>query len=123
MEIARYKGIASVCGSQIPVRPASNCVHTLSFRGTQIFNAEGTHLVATVQAISAERRQSSDDTTLMLAEPENGQPDVLVRWFYPGELTGHEFVYSKAQEQELAQDKDVTFVGTQVMPSAEAAGE
>ena len=46
-----------------------------------------------------------------------------MKWFYPGRLTGHEFVYPKQQEQEIAQGKQETFVGNQLMPSTEAAGE
>jgi hypothetical protein len=89
----------------------------------QIFNSDRTVLYATLQTIPAERMDLTGETTITLAEPEAGKPDVLVKWFYPGRLTGHEFVYSKQQEQEIAHARQETFVGNQLMPSAEAAGE
>jgi hypothetical protein len=87
----------------------------------RILNADGT-FVATVQTISAERAWATGDTAITLAEPESGQPD-LVKWFYPGRSTGHEFVYPKQQEQQIAQAKQETFVGSQLISSGQAAGE
>jgi hypothetical protein len=89
----------------------------------QIFNADHSVLYATLQTVSAERREPTGDTTITLAEPETGKPDVLVKWFYPGRTIGHEFVYPKQQEQEIAQAKQETFVRSEVMPSTEAGAE
>jgi hypothetical protein len=88
----------------------------------QIFNADRTVLYATVQTASTERKEATGDTTITLAEPESGNP-VLVKWFYPGRVIGHEFLYPKQQEQEIAQDKQETYVGGHPMPNSEAAGE
>ena len=88
----------------------------------QIFNADGSILYATLETVPVERSAAAGETTITLAEAESGKPDLLVRWFYPGRLTGHEFVYSKPQEQEIAQARQQTFVGSQLM-SSEAAGE
>jgi hypothetical protein len=84
-----------------------------------IFNADGSTLCATLQTVPAERREATGDTAITLAEPESGQP-ILVKWFYPGRLTGHEFVYPKQQEQEIAHAKQETFVGNELMSNAEA---
>ena len=46
-------------------------------------------------------------------------------WFYPGTETGHEFIYSKQVETELAQAARQTFVeehGTMVNSDANGAG-
>jgi hypothetical protein len=88
----------------------------------QIFNADRSVLYATVQTVSAERSEPAAHTAITLTEPETGNP-VLVNWFYPGRLIGHEFVYSKQQEQQIAQARLETFVGGQITRSAEAAGE
>lgn len=85
----------------------------------RIFNADRSALYATLQTVSAERTEATGDTAITLAEPENGQP-VLVKWFYPGRLTGHEFVYPKQQEQGIAEAKQETLVGNQSMSSTEA---
>jgi hypothetical protein len=84
-----------------------------------IFNADGSTLRATLQTVPADRKEATGDTAITLAEPESGHP-VLVKWFYPGRLTGHEFVYPKQQEQEIAHAKQETFVGNESMSNAEA---
>jgi hypothetical protein len=74
----------------------------------RIYSADGTRLLGTLQTISAERSEPAEDTMVTLAEQPDGKPDVLVKWFYPGNTTGHEFVYSKQEEQQLAQDGQQT---------------
>ncbi len=76
----------------------------------QIFNADRTVLYATLQTIATDRQEPTGDTVVTLAEQGTGQPDVLVKWFYPGRETGNEFLYPKQQEKELAQDKQETIV-------------
>ena len=58
-----------------------------------IFNADETHLIATIQGISDSRIQISDKTALQFEERPSGQPEALKVWFYPGEDSGVEFVY------------------------------
>jgi hypothetical protein len=88
----------------------------------QIWNADRSVLYATLQSVSAQRTDATGDTAITLAEPESGNP-VLVKWFYPGRLTGHEFVYPKAQEQKIAQARQETYVGDRLMTSGENSGE
>jgi hypothetical protein len=75
-----------------------------------VFNAEGTRLYATLDTITAERRQPIGDTVVVLAEQPDGRPETLVKWFYPGNTVGHELVYPKQEEQQLAQDRKQTIV-------------
>jgi Protein of unknown function (DUF2911) len=79
----------------------------------QIFNSDQTHLYAMLQTVATERQDSTGDTAITLAEPGAEKPDVLLKWFYPGNLTGHEFVYSDQQEKQLAQDAQQTIVANQ----------
>lgn len=74
----------------------------------QIFSAGGTRLYATIQTISTERAEPTGDTVFTLAEQSNGRPDALLKWFYPGNTTGHEFVYPVQEEQQLAQYRQQT---------------
>jgi hypothetical protein len=68
----------------------------------RIFNSDRSQLIATIQTVTTERQNVSGDTVLTFAEEsQNGQAPVLVDWFYPGSLEGHEFVYSGSQEQEV----------------------
>jgi hypothetical protein len=70
----------------------------------RIFNSEGSRLYATLQTNTAERREPTGDAVVVLAEQPEGRPETLVKWFYPGNTSGHELVYSKQEEQQLAQD-------------------
>jgi hypothetical protein len=74
----------------------------------RIFNADRTMLYATLLTIGAERSKSTDNTVFGLAERGTAQPEAIVTWFYPGETTGHEFLYPKPMRQELASAKQVT---------------
>jgi hypothetical protein len=74
----------------------------------RIFNADRTMLVATLLTINAERSKATDNTVFGFAERGSAQPEAIVTWFYPGETTGHEFLYPKQVEKELASAKQVT---------------
>jgi hypothetical protein len=74
----------------------------------QVFNSDGMVLYATLMAIPTERREPSGESVVTLAEQGNGRPEALLKWFYPGETTGNEFVYSKQVEKQLAQDRQQT---------------
>jgi len=87
----------------------------------RIFSADRTIVYATLQTASAERSEPGD-TTMVLAQPENGQPEMLVKWFYPGRTTGHEFLYSKQQEQQIASGAQETLTGNRVLSTSTGAG-
>ena len=74
----------------------------------QIFNSDRTMLYATILTINAERSNPTGDTALTFADRGSMQPETIVTWFYPGNTSGHEFVYSNREEQELAQVKHRT---------------
>jgi hypothetical protein len=79
----------------------------------QIFNADGNIPYATVLTIATERPYPTGDIAVTLAEQGAGNPDALLKWFYPGRVTGNEFLYSKQKEKELAQDKQQTVLADQ----------
>jgi hypothetical protein len=95
---------------------------TAELNTVQIFSPDRTHLYATLPTIPTEANQLSGDTTVALAEQGAGKPDILLKWFYPGEQTGHEFVYSKRLEKEIAQDRQQTVVGNQQPITGSGAG-
>jgi hypothetical protein len=89
----------------------------------QIFNADGTIPYATVLTIATERPYPTRDTAVTLAGQGTGNPDALLKWFYPGCLTGNEFLYSKQKEKELAQDKQQTIMAGQTKePDSDITG-
>ena len=76
----------------------------------RIFSLDWKTLYATELTADAERLKPADDTTLTFAERESSEPDALLKWFYPGEIIGHEFLYHQQEERELSQDKQQTVV-------------
>ncbi len=89
----------------------------------QIFNSDRTVIYATFQTIPTERSEPTGDTVVALAEQGGAQPVALLKWFYPGNEIGHEFVYSKEKEKELAQDQQQTIVANQhTMHSSDNSG-
>ena len=79
----------------------------------RIFNSEGTRLYATLQTVTAERSKPTGDTVVVLADQPEGRPETLLKWFYPGNTSGHELVYSKQEEQQLAQARLQTIVANE----------
>jgi hypothetical protein len=74
----------------------------------RVFNADRTMLYAAFFTINAERPKPSEHTVFTFAERSSAQPEAIVKWFYPGETTGHQFLYPKQLEKELAKDKQDT---------------
>jgi hypothetical protein len=70
----------------------------------EIYSANWSKRYATLQTVTTQRARPTDDTDLIFAERPANKPEALLKWYYPGELTGHEFVYSSRHEKEFARD-------------------
>jgi len=70
----------------------------------QIFSEDWSQLYATLQTIPVDRQQAQDKTEIKFAERPYDQPEALLEWYYPGFLSGHEFLYSSQQARQLARD-------------------
>jgi len=68
----------------------------------QIFNEDHTQLITTVMAIPNQRLEPAGKTILRYDERPSGQPIALAAWFYPGDTFGQEFVYPKAEAEQLS---------------------
>src|SRR6266849_5639513 len=86
----------------------------------QIYNSDRSKLYATLETVPVETHEQSGHTVVKLAQQESSKPDALVAWFYPGETTGHEFLYSKGQEKQLSQDSQQTVVAPPSSKNASA---
>lgn len=64
--------------------------------------------IATLLAVSADRLTLRDHTTLKLAEGAPNRPYTLVKWYYPGRVIGHEFLYSPQRESQISEEKQIT---------------
>jgi len=102
---------------QIPgqLLPAGTYVFRLanndsSHNVVQILNSDRTHVLATLDTIATDRQEPTGHSVITLAEQGASKPDVLLKWFYPGNLTGNEFRYSDQTERELALAEQETIV-------------
>ena len=78
----------------------------------QVYNSDRSSLYATILTNNAERPNPTDNTAITFADRGSMQPETIVTWFYPGYTSGHEFVYSNREEQELAQVKRHTVMAS-----------
>jgi hypothetical protein len=69
----------------------------------RFFNADRTHVVATVLAIPNLRLVTTDKPVMTFAERPINSPEALKAWFYSGDSFGQEFVYPKQRAVELVQ--------------------
>jgi len=68
----------------------------------QIFSEDQLTLFATVLAIPNYRLHAPENTIMKFEERSSGAPQAIKAWFYPGDVSGHEFDYPKARAVELA---------------------
>ncbi len=73
----------------------------------QVFNADGTHILATILAINNWRLKPTGQTVMKFSERPADAPVALRAWFYPGDNFGQEFVYPKVRAIQLAQTTKV----------------
>jgi len=87
----------------------------------QVFNADGSHIIATVLAIDNYRLVTTDQTVIKFSERPNDRPEALKAWFYPGKQWGQEFVYPKRRAIELAvaEKEPVPAITTDTLPPVE----
>ena len=74
----------------------------------QIFNEDRT-TVAILHSVSRERYGRRAEAAITLANRGGTRPQAIVAWFFVGEPEGHEFLYPKQEEQELAHATQKTF--------------
>ena len=100
---------------QIPGRVLSTGTYWFTLTNTdfsrnvvRIYNADRSAVIATYHTIDTQSSMVPEQTVVTFAEPSPMQPQTLVSWFYPGDSVGHQFIYSRKEEQELAQVKHIS---------------
>jgi len=68
----------------------------------EIMNERMDHLYTLTFTAAAERIERTGKPVLTFYEGSNGQPQAIKKWFWPGEVTGIEFLYPKAQATRIA---------------------
>jgi hypothetical protein len=70
----------------------------------QVFNQDESHLYATFIAIPTYRMAPTGKTEIKFAERPQNKPEAILKWYYPGQSVGQEFLYSRRHEREFARD-------------------
>jgi hypothetical protein len=70
----------------------------------QVYNHNFSRTYATLLTVPTYRAQATSRTELTFAERPSNQPEAILKWYYPGRFTGHEFIYSAHHEQQFARD-------------------
>jgi hypothetical protein len=69
----------------------------------QVVSSDGTKPYAMLLTIPNERRDPAKDAEVSFLETASRTPSAVRAWWYPGERTGYEFIYPRAQARQLAQ--------------------
>src|SRR6266849_2830247 len=68
----------------------------------QVFSEDGAHLYGTFLAIPNQRQYPAKKPITTFEDRAANSPEAVKAWFYPGDDTGHEFVYPKPKAVALA---------------------
>jgi hypothetical protein len=89
----------------------------------QIWNEDQTKMLTMFMAISAQRLEPTDETLFTFMETAPQYPLPIKEWFYPGRVTGLEFLYPKAQREEIARHMQTTVTETASITKSETVAE
>jgi hypothetical protein len=67
----------------------------------RVFDADGKVLYAALETTPTEMMKRTDETTVTLAEQSGGEPDLLVKWFYPSNEIAHATQVTLAANRQL----------------------
>ena len=85
-------------------------VNNFNHEIVRISNADRTNVIAVIQARPTQQTGVSGKTATVLAERGVSKPEAIVAWSYPGRVEGHQFLYPKQVQEEVAKDKQDTIV-------------
>ena len=85
-------------------------VNNFNHEIVRISNADRTNVIAVIQARPTKQKGLSGKAAIVLAERAVLQPETIVAWSYPGRAEGHQFLYPKQVQEEVAKAKQDTIV-------------
>src|SRR5262249_8918440 len=71
----------------------------------QVVSSDGTKPYAMLLTVPEERRDAAKDAEVSFLETASTTPSAVRAWWYPGERTGYEFIYPRAQARQLARSR------------------
>ena len=101
-----FSGPVEVPGTVLPVGSywfvVSDLISDRSI--VEIFSPDWSKLYAIVYTVPAYRMEATRSTEIQFAERPHKGDEALLRWYFPGRMTGREFIYSEDVEKKLARD-------------------
>ena len=85
-------------------------VNSFNHEIVRISNADRTNVIAIIQARPTQQKGLSGKSAIVLAERGVSQPEAIVAWSYPGHVEGHQFLYPKQVQEQVAKEKQDTIV-------------
>jgi hypothetical protein len=83
---------------------------TFNRKLVRIYSSDWKTVYATELTVDTHHIDPANSMTITFAERNSSQPQALLEWRFPGETVGHEFEYRRAEEKELAHDRQQTVV-------------
>jgi hypothetical protein len=103
--ILTFSGAVQIPGKTLP---AGTYVFKLADSSdrhiVRVFDKSEKTLIATLMAVPNQRMEVTDKPVVMFSERPAGSPQAIKVWYYPGEHTGNEFIYPKAQAMRIAKE-------------------
>jgi hypothetical protein len=85
-------------------------VNNFNHEIVRILNADRTNVIALIQARPTTQKGFTGKAAIVLAERGSSQPPAVVAWSYAGRSEGHQLIYPKQLQEEVAKEKHETFV-------------
>ena len=85
-------------------------VNNFNHEIVRISSADRTTVIALIQARPTKQKGFSGKAAMVLAERGSSQPPAVIAWSYAGRSEGHQLLYPKRLQEEVAKDKHDTFV-------------
>jgi len=76
----------------------------------EVFSKNWNQEYATLLTVPTIRPEPTSRTELTFAERPSAEPQALLKWYYPGRVTGHEFLYRASREKRFSEDPQINEV-------------
>ena len=85
-------------------------VNNFNHEIVRISNADRTNVIALIQAQPSTQKGFAGKAAIVLAERGPSEPAAVVAWSYAGRSEGHQLLYPKQLQGQVAKEKHETFV-------------
>lgn len=101
------------------IKDAQNAQNDAEKNVIAVYNADRSKLIGNIPARPAQRKDvgysghatpNMDGVELQIAPGSPNRPATLLKWFYPGTITGHQFVYTEREQKAIDEGTKQTVV-------------